>query len=239
MVVALIPARSGSKGVANKNIKPLGGYPLLQWSIAACQKSEEIKKIIVSTDSEYYADLAIKLGAEAPFIRPKSLSGDFSTDLEFIEHALSWMKKNDLNVETIVHVRPTTPFRDPFLIDQAIKLYNSLNDITSLRSVHEMSESSYKTFEIDNKSFLKSICTGNYDIDSQNNARQEFPKTYVANGYVDILSAKFIKEKKILHGNKCFAYKTDFCIEVDTIDDFSLLEFEITRKPELLSLIEN
>tara|TARA_B100001564_G_C20282453_1_gene508734 strand:+ start:141 stop:359 length:219 start_codon:yes stop_codon:yes gene_type:complete len=68
MVVALIPARSGSKGVANKNIKPLGGYPLLQWSIAACQKSEEIKKIIVSTDSEYYADLAIKLNSKVSIV---------------------------------------------------------------------------------------------------------------------------------------------------------------------------
>ncbi|MDO9219316.1 MAG: acylneuraminate cytidylyltransferase family protein, partial [Lacisediminimonas sp.] len=93
-IVALIPARAGSKGVPHKNIKPLGGRPLIEWSIKACLKSRLIDRVIVSTDSPEYAELAIKLGAEAPFLRPAEISADRSTDYDFIVHALDWLAAN-------------------------------------------------------------------------------------------------------------------------------------------------
>ena len=239
MTVALIPARSGSKGVKNKNIKTLGGYPLIHWSIEACKKTLLIDRVIVSTDSEEYADIAKKLGAEVPFLRPDSISNDLSSDFEFINHAIEWMDNNDCTPEIIAHIRPTTPFRDPKVLDRAISIFKKENNITSLRSIHKMSESSYKTFELDRNSLLKTICDGDYDIESRNIARQEFPSTYIANGYVDLLSTSFIKKYSKLHGERSYGFLTDFSIEVDTIDDFNLLESQLLIRPEISKLMTN
>ena len=122
-VVALIPARAGSKGVPNKNIRLLGGHPLLAWSIAACLKSSTIDRVIVSTDSTEYASLAIKLGAEAPFLRPVEISGDRSTDYDFIVHAMDWLAAEKGAPEYLVHIRPTTPLRDQKMIDDAVAAF--------------------------------------------------------------------------------------------------------------------
>ena len=124
-VIALIPARAGSKGVPNKNTRLLGGYPLIAWSIMAAKKARSIDRVIVSTDSYEYAQLAIQLGAEAPFLRPAEISGDRSTDFDFIAHALDWFADNGGEPEYIVHIRPTTPFRDPAQIDAAVRLFQS------------------------------------------------------------------------------------------------------------------
>ena len=121
-IVALIPARSGSKGVLNKNIRPIGGIPLIAYSIAAALKSTLIDRVVVSTDSEKYAELARSFGAETPFIRPVNISGDSATDIEFFKHAISWFKDNEnCTPRYLVHLRPTTPFRDPKIIDKLLK----------------------------------------------------------------------------------------------------------------------
>ena len=123
-VVAIIPARSGSKSVAHKNIKLLSGHPLIAYSIAAAQLSKSIGRIIVSTDSEHYAGIAKKYGAEVPFIRPAKLSEDKSGDREFLEHAMEWMAENEgFQPEYWVHLRPTTPLREPRIIDEAIDFF--------------------------------------------------------------------------------------------------------------------
>ena len=108
-VIALIPARSGSKGVRDKNIRSLGGHPLVEWSIAVSNKCRLIDRVIVSTDSREYADLCIGFGAEAPFLRPAGLSGDRSTDYEFVLHALDWLALNGGEPEFVVHIRPNQP----------------------------------------------------------------------------------------------------------------------------------
>ena len=115
-VVALIPARSGSKGVPHKNVRKLGGRPLIEWSIQACLKSRLIDRVVVSTDSQEYADLAVGLGAEAPFLRPAEIAGDRSTDFDFVIHALDWFACHGGEPEFLVHVRPTTPYRVPEII---------------------------------------------------------------------------------------------------------------------------
>ena len=103
-VIALIPARSGSKGVKDKNIRNLGGYPLLAWSILACKKCGLIDKVIVSTDSKKYASLAQKFGAEVPFLRPPEISSDLSTDIEFIDHAIKKIKSAGVIPKYIAHI---------------------------------------------------------------------------------------------------------------------------------------
>lgn len=231
-IVALIPARSGSKGVPHKNIKLLGDYPLIEWSIAACKQAITINRIIVSTDSEEYAEISQKMGAEVPFLRPAEISGDSSTDYDFINHALDWFSKNGGEPEYIVHIRPTTPFRDPALIDQAVKAFINHPHATALRSVHPMSESAYKTFEIAPGGQLKRVASESTELDAANNARQKFPTTYFANGYVDVLSTAFIREMHLIHGNHVMPFITPTVNEVDTLEDFSMLEMELQNHPE-------
>jgi CMP-N,N'-diacetyllegionaminic acid synthase len=233
-VVALIGARAGSKGVPNKNIKLLGSRSLLAWSIAACLRSSSIDRVIVSTDSAEYAALAIKLGAEAPFLRPADISGDRSTDYDFIVHALDWLAADGQEPDYLVHIRPTTPLRDPALIDAAVQAFRSSTKATALRSVHEMSESAYKTFELAEGGQLKRLGADNTELDGANSARQQFPSTYQANGYVDVLSSEFIRKYGLMHGDHVMPYLTPSVVEVDTQDDFDLLEFQISRTPSVL-----
>jgi CMP-N,N'-diacetyllegionaminic acid synthase len=232
-VIALIPARAGSKGVPNKNIRPLGNRALIDWSIAACRKTKGIDRTIVSTDSEEYATRCRSLGAEVPFLRPGEISGDRSTDLEFVVHALDWLAANGGEPDYIVHIRATTPFRSPDLINEAIDAFKASSWATALRSVHEMSESAYKTFELAPGGELKRVGADSTALDAANNARQQFPKTYIANGYVDVLSTAFIRRQGLLHGDRVMPFVTPVVTEVDTEDDFALLEYQLSRAPQI------
>jgi CMP-N,N'-diacetyllegionaminic acid synthase len=233
--VALIPARSESKGVPNKNIKQLNGYPLLAYSIQAARKSKLISRVIISTDSSEYAEIAKQYKGEVPFLRPKNISGDKSSDFEFVEHALKWFRDTQPEVpELIVHLRPTTPLRDPAQIDAAIKKISSHKNATALRSVHEMSESAYKCFQIESES-LACVFTGCRELESINKPRQAFPKTYFGNGYVDILKTKIISETLTLHGDKVTPFITPQVIEVDTLQDFDYLEYQVSKHRSLFN----
>jgi N-acylneuraminate cytidylyltransferase len=232
-VIALIPARSGSKGVPNKNTRLLGGHALIAWSIKAALKASSIDRVVVSTDSYEYAQLAIQLGAEAPFLRPAEISGDRSTDFDFIAHALDWFADSAGEPEYIVHIRPTTPFRDPALIDTAVRLFQNSKVATALRSAQEMSESAYKTFEIAPAGQFKRLGADGTALDAANNARQQFPATYQANGYVDVLSTRFIRDNSLIHGDWVLPFITPTVVEVDTEDDFALLEYQLARTPNI------
>jgi CMP-N,N'-diacetyllegionaminic acid synthase len=230
-IVALIPARSGSKGVVDKNIMPLGGIPLISYSIVAAKKSKLIDRIIVSTDSEEYSEIARSYGAETPFIRPKDISGDLATDVEFFKHAVDWLQENENFVpEYFVHLRPTTPFRDSKVLDKAIKEF-ICSDYSALRSCHKMSESSYKTFEVENNMF-KRICNGGNNIEGSNAARQAFPETYDANGYIDIVRSEMIAKHSLIHGSRVKAFITNTTHEIDEIGDIDFLEYLIKKNPE-------
>lgn len=236
-VIALIPARAGSKGVPNKNIRPLGGYPLIAWSIAAAKKSKLIDRVIVSTDSPEYAQLAINFGAEVPFLRPDEIAGDRSTDYDFIKHALDWFSANEDDPEYIIHLRPTTPFRKPNLIDRAIDLFKMTPTATALRSVHEMSESAYKTFEICASGVLRPVGSDSTELDAANNARQQFAPTYVGNGYVDILSTIFVRESHLIHGSAVLPYITPQVTELDAVSDFDQLEYELHKSSYIKDIL--
>ena len=232
-VIALIPARSGSKGVPNKNTRLLGGHTLIAWSIMAVKKAKSIDRVIVSTDSEEYSQIAIQLGAEAPFLRPAEISGDQSTDYDFIAHAMDWLKVNGGEPEYIAHIRPTTPFRDPALIDTAISLFQNTKQATALRSGHEMSESAYKTFEIAPEGQFKRVGAESTSLDTANNARHQFPSTYQPNGYVDVLSTHFIRANGLIHGDWVLPFITPTLVEVDTEDDFAHLEYQLAQDPKI------
>ncbi|MEY2778234.1 MAG: hypothetical protein RL008_330 [Actinomycetota bacterium] len=233
-VFALVTARSGSKGVPDKNIKLIGGHSLLDWSIKSSLKSKLITQVYLSTDSEDYANIGKECGAHVPFLRPIELASDMASDLGVIKHFLSVI---DEKPDALVHIRPTTPLRNPSILDKAIEMFFSKkNELTSLRSVHEMSESAYKSFEVNDKGFLSTI--GSIESgDKANLPRQAFPKTYVANGYVDVLDPIYILKEDKLHGDKILAFQTPVVTEVDSIEDLEYLEWQITKHPQLLKTV--
>ena len=233
-IIAVIPARSGSKGVPDKNIKLLAGRPLLAYSIAAARLVRGIRRVIVSTDSDRYADIAREYGAEVPFLRPGELARDSSTDYDVIGHTLNWLRGNERYQPTyLVYLRPTTPFREAALIEAAIELMRNDKDATGLRSVHEMVQPSYKTLEI-HEGYLKCICTGGPDIDAANQPRQQYPRTYDPNGYVDIIRSSNVIENKKVFGNRVIAFMTPVVAEVDSQAEFAYLEYSVAKEPILV-----
>ena len=233
-IIAVIPARGGSKGVPMKNIKPLAGIPLIAYSIAAAKRCPSIGRIMVSTDSPQIAAAAVSSGAEAPFLRPAAIAGDASTDYEFFRHLLDWLAEHEGAIpEYMVHLRPTTPLREVRYIEAAIEAVRNDPACTALRSVHEMAQTAYKAFTIQD-GFLRCMCTGAPELDDANNARQGYPKTYRANGYVDVVKSSYINEFKKIHGNRVIAFVTPSVEEVDTMDEFAYLEHLIAMKPHLL-----
>ena len=237
-IYAVIPARSGSKGVPNKNIMNLGGYPLIAYSVAVAIKCESIDRVIVSTDSEEYAEIARQYGAEVLFLRPNSISGDSATDIEFFKHLIDWLNKNEqFCPEYLVHLRPTTPLRKSEIIDKAVSQFVG-SEYTALRSAHKMTDTSYKTFEIKDNKF-KMICSESFDIEKTTLPRQVFPTTYNPNGYVDIVRTSQI-EKKILHGDCVEAFITEASYEIDELDDLHYLQYLTNKKPVFVkSLFSN
>ena len=236
-IVAVIPARAGSKGVVDKNIKLLAGHPLLSYSIAAARLTSSIDRIIVSTDSKEYASIAREYGAEAPFLRPDEISGDTSTDYDVIRHLFDWMLCNEGKLpEYVVHLRPTTPLREVTYIEAAIERMKHSNSATALRSIHEMSATAYKSFEIE-KGYLKCICSGSLDIEAANLPRQAFNKTYQANGYVDVIKTAYIIENNKLHGDQVIAFVTPRVVEVDTVADFYYLEYLAAKESAIVDAL--
>lgn len=230
-MLAIIPARSGSKGVPEKNIKLIGGIPLLAYSIIIAKMTPNVERIIVSTDSEEYAKIARKFGAEIPFLRPTKISGDKSTDFELFSHALDWFKQNEnYTPEYILHLRPTTPLREPLIIENAIKFFlENKKSASSLRSGHLAPESPFKWFLKDSNNYYMGLKEGLMP-DEINQPRQSFPSVYVPDGYIDILKSSTILKTNTLHGDKMLVFESPFCIEIDTMDDFKYLEYQIENQ---------
>ena len=230
-MIAIIPARSGSKGVPGKNIKLLGGIPLFAFSIIAAKMMPSVSRVIVSTDSEEYAEIAKDYGAEVPFLRPNEISGDKSTDFDLFLHALNWFKENEnLIPEYILHLRPTTPLRNPQIMEDAVKLFiENKNLASSLRSGHTAPESPYKWFLKNDDNYFKGL-RDDLTPEKVNLPRQSFPSVYIPDGYIDILKSSVILTTGTLHGDKMLVFESPFCVEVDTKDDFEYLEFQIKKE---------
>ncbi|MDA7480801.1 acylneuraminate cytidylyltransferase family protein [Candidatus Pelagibacter ubique] len=218
-IIAIIPARSGSKSIKDKNIVNFRGKPLIAWSIEQCFKSKKIDKVFLSTDSKKYANIAKKFGLKNIIFRPKSISKDKSTDYEFIKHFID-------NVDTshgiIAHMRPTTPLRNVVLLDKIINFFLKNKNFSSLRSVHENPETAYKSFEL-KKKILTPLKGVEKTMDELNSPRQNFSKTYSANGYIDLYKKRFIIRKKKLFGDRVVGYKTPFTMEIDSKAELNLM----------------
>lgn len=229
MVYAIIPARGGSKGVPGKNTKLLNGYPLLAYTIAAAKMVKLITRVIISTDSKEIASIAERYGAEVPFLRPAELAQDKSPDIDFVLQALNWFKGHENIVpDYLVHLRPTTPLRDPAIVNLAINEIIGRPEATSLRSAHPAAESPFKWFLRDEQGYFTGVSAG-YSNEYINLPRQLFPVVYIPDGYVDVLKTAFIMGSQILHGDKMVGFISPPCTEVDRSEDFELLEFELGK----------
>jgi CMP-N,N'-diacetyllegionaminic acid synthase len=227
-VIAIIPARSGSKGVPGKNIALLGGHPLIAFSIAGA-KLAGIERVWISTDSEKYAEMAKRYGAEVPFLRPTEISNDRSTDFEFMRQAMDWMDQNENTVpEYWLHLRPTTPLRDPKILKEALELIQSNPKASSLRSGHEAPESPFKWFLKDDEGFFKGL-REDLTPEKVNMPRQTFPKMYNPDGYVDIVRSSHVLHSTTLHGEKMLVFESPQCDEIDTKEDFEFLEYKFRK----------
>ena len=220
-VIAIIPARSGSKSIKDKNIINLRGKPLIAWSIEQCLRSKKIDEVYFTTDSKKYAGIAKKFGLKKINYRPKSIYNDKSTDYEFVQHFIDSI---NFNHEIIAHIRPTTPFRNVILLDKIINFFIKNKKYSSLRAIHENPETAYKSFELKNK-FLKPLKGVRKTMDQLNNPRQNFSKTYSANGYIDLYRKKFILKNKKLFGNKVMGYITPLTMEIDSKAELDYMNF--------------
>ena len=229
-IVALIQARGGSKGVPKKNIRNLGGFPLIAYSIIACKLADAIDRTIVSTDDEEIAEVASKFGADIPFMRPAEFARDDSTDIEVIQHALGWFEENEgYAPEYLVQIRPTTPLREPDMLNNAIEKIKNRPESTSLVSVHEIPESPGKMFGMSD-GYLHGLCPMDPRPEYFALPRQAFPPVYFGNGYVDIVKTDTLKHFKSCYGPRMFAFITPDTGEVDVESDFNKLNYFLDHK---------
>ena len=226
-----IPARAGSKSIKNKNIKKLGKYPLIAYSIFAAKKLKIAKRIIFSSDSKRYLNIAKKYGCKFLHKRDKKYAKDKTSDLEVFKNYLFFLKnKKIVPPKYFIHLRPTTPLRSKKEMLKAINFFKkNSKKYSALRSVSTMSNPSQKTMLINNKK-LCSIVEKDFNLDKYNGPKELFPKTYLPNGYIDIVKTKNILANKF-HGNKVLPFITkEFNSDVDSIDDFKYVQYRIGRK---------
>ena len=218
-IVAIIPARSGSKSIKDKNIINYRGKPLIYHSISIALKSKLVDRVIVSTDSKKYADLAKKFGAEVPFLRPEKFSKDNSNDSSWINHAINQLIKENYYPHLIIHLRPTSPNRKLKTFEKGIKWFlKHKNKSTSMRSVSNFSQPPQKLFQI-KKNFLTGFFNDKYRGEYHSKPRQDFPKTYLPNGYIDILKTSYILKSKRIYGDKILSFITHPVLDIDTKQD--------------------
>jgi len=228
-ILCIIPARSGSKGIPHKNIKKLNGLPLIAYSIKQALQTKYYKNkqmdIIVSTDSEEYKKVAEKYGADVPVLRPKEISLDNSTDYEFIKHMVEYQKSKGIKYEIILQLRPTQPIRKVSDIDKCLDIFvKEYVNYDSLRTVIENDKTPYKMYSLEDN-HLKSLLKVDGIKESFNMGRQYLPKTYLHNGYIDILKPELL-EDEMISGERIYGYvmNKEDKYDIDTLEDWEKTE---------------
>ncbi|OGM93713.1 MAG: hypothetical protein A3J67_00445 [Parcubacteria group bacterium RIFCSPHIGHO2_02_FULL_48_10b] len=237
-VLGIIPARGGSKGVPRKNIRNLCGNPLIAWTIEEAKKSKLLTRIIVTTEDSEIAKVARAYGAEIPFMRPKELAADLSTDMDFLTHALDWLRdKEGYEPDIVVTLRVTAPLKTAAHIDEGIQKLIDNPDADAARPIHESPKHPYKMWKISEdethlEEFLSKSFTG-FD-EPHNLPRQLFPKVYVHTGAMDIMRRRTIQELKSTSGNKLAYFFMDpkDSVNIDSEMDFQMAEFLMSKRLE-------
>ncbi len=222
-ILAIIPARGGSKRLSNKNLKSLAGYPLIYWTISEAKKSKYIDKLIVSTENNEIAKISIKYGAEVPFMRPDELATDESGTFEVLNHAINEIKDK---YDYILLLQPTSPLREVKDIDEFIeKAVDSAKSMISVCQVnHSPLWSNTLPDDLSMANFIRKEIIGKRS--------QDLPSYYRINGAIYIAPiSKFLENRGFL-GSETMAYIMDRenSIDIDTIEDFELAEFYFEKR---------
>ena len=228
-VLAVIPARGGSKGIPRKNIKLFAGYPLISYSIAAALQSQSVTRVIVSTDDEEIAAVARQFGAETPFIRPPELALDQTTDLPVFEHALKWLKDNEnYSPDLVIQLRPTSPIRPRQCVDEAVALLQKHPEADSVRGVVPSGQNPYKMWRLTGKDQPMTPLLELEDLaEPFNSPRQALPPTYWQTGHIDVIRPSVILEQASMSGKVILPYLIDarYTVDIDTPFDWQRYEW--------------
>ena len=219
-ILAIIPARGGSKGIRRKNLQKLSGKPLIVHTIIAAKKTKSINKIIVSTDDKEIEKISKNNGAEVPFLRPKQISKDTSSTIEVIKHALKFLQENQSYVpDIIILLQPTSPLRTSQLITKTINTLKK-SKATSVITVSKITKHPYASYWLKND-FLKPF-EKNFTKYSR---RQEFPDLFFPTGAVYTFWYDTLKKFNSLHGPKIKPIVVhDEDIDIDNLRDLFFAE---------------
>ena len=225
-VLALIPARGGSRRLPGKNLLKLCGEPITVWSIKAAQQSKYVDRIVVSTDSDEIAEVARVAGADVPFIRPNYLASDTASSLDVVKHALNELNQKGQCYEFIVLLQPTSPLRTSKHIDESFELLQS-KDADAIVGVTELDHPIELTNRLPDDLSMKGFFTTDSHLRSQN-----FPKRYRVNGAIYLVRVEsLIKENTIFLSDRIYAYKMDreVSVDIDTPYDLRLADALFNR----------
>ncbi|MHB1337982.1 MAG: cytidylyltransferase domain-containing protein [Bellilinea sp.] len=228
-VLAVIPARGGSKGIPHKNIRPFAGHPLIAYSIMAARQAETVTRVIVSTDDPQIAAAAREYGAEVPFMRPDELAQDNTLDLPVFQHALAWLIANEAySPDVVVHLRPTSPVRPIGLVDEAVRLLLDNPEADSVRGVVPAGQNPHKMWRIDMETGqLRNLLDVPGVPEPFNAPRQVLPAVYWQTGHIDAIRPVTILEKNSMSGSVILPVKIDprYTVDIDGPSDWQRAEW--------------
>ena len=227
-ILALIPARGGSKGIPRKNIRTFAGYPLVAWSIAAGLQAKSVSRVIVSTDDEEIAAVAREYGAETPFMRPRELAQDRTTDLPVFQHALKCLEDIEAyKPKIVVQLRPTSPVRPMDCVDGAVRILVEHADADSVRGVVPAAQNPYKMWRFNGyEKPMKPLLEVEGITEPYNAPRQILPPAYWQTGHIDAIRTSTITSKQSLTGSVVYPLVIDprYTVDIDTLADWQKYE---------------
>jgi CMP-N,N'-diacetyllegionaminic acid synthase len=225
-VLAVIPARGGSKSIPRKNLALLAGRPLISYSIAQALAAKLVTRVIVSTEDREIAEVALECGAEVPFARPEILAADDVLDLPVFEHVLQELRfREDYVPDLVVHLRPTAPWRPAGWIDSAIRLLSREKEADSVRSVSLVQQHPWRMFEIERSGCLRSIMLDKHSTPWLLR-RQDLPPIYYYNCVIDVTRPGTLLEHQSMTGTHILPLilEADEVIDIDSPRDLAIAE---------------
>ena len=207
-LIALIPARAGSKRVPDKNIRPLAGHPVIAYTIAAAAQSGIFSAVVVSTDSKKYAEVARHYSAEIPFLRPAEMAGDLSPDIEWVEHMLKQLRDAGREYDCFSILRPTSPFRLPETIRRAWGEFLAEEGVDSLRAVEKCKQHPGKMWVLRGKRMMPLLPLGPADLPWHSTQYPGLPEVYVQNASLEIAWTRVVFEGRTISGHALMPFLT-------------------------------
>ena len=227
-VLAIIPARGGSKGIPGKNIREFAGFPLVVYSIAAGRQAKTVTRVLVSTDSEEIAAVSRQYGAETPFLRPAEYAQDNTLDLPVFRHALEWLAQHEnYHPDVIVQLRPTSPIRPRTCVDDAVKLLLGRPEADSVRGVVPAGQNPFKMWRVDPATGqMRPLLAVDGVAEPYNAPRQVLPPVHWQTGHIDAIRPATILKKNSMSGDVILSVLIDprFAVDIDIPADWPKYE---------------